>query len=281
MALSKKNTVKPLIIDDETLTDPIIRDLVMMPTIDGAAYGRGYVPRDYGEFPETTFSMLPSSLTLIDPSEYDVRIDELERLKATLRHLIDWPSLDQNGQGFCWSYSTTAAVMALRKVMNQPFVRLSAHGLACRIKGFKDEGGWCGLSLIKGHMVFGCPSVEVWPEKSMSRQHDNEATWANAALHKVTESVCDLTTEVYNQDLTDRQIDTCSLLNIPMAWDFNWWGHSVYGCGLTKIESGSRGRVIRNSWSDQWGENGWAILRGSKANPDGAVALMVTNASVS
>jgi len=56
------------------------------------------------------------------------------------------PSYDQNGQGYCWSYSTTAAVTLSRAVSNLPYIRLSAHSVACKVKNFKDEGGWCGLS---------------------------------------------------------------------------------------------------------------------------------------
>jgi hypothetical protein len=64
-----------------------------------------------------------------------------------------------------------------------------------------------------------------------------------------------------------------------MAWDFNWWGHSVGGIRLVKVEAGSYGRKIRNSWTDSWGDRGFGILRGSKAVPDGAIAVRVTGIS--
>ena len=178
----------------------------------------------------------------------------------------------------CWFYSTTGCVMALRSIMHLPKVRLSAHAGAWKIKGGRDEGGWCGLS-AKFHKEVGCPSVQFWAEKSMSRQYDKPETWANAALHKVTEDWQDITRDIYDQNFSLRQLDTCLLCNIPCATDFNWWGHSVMMGRLVKIENGSYGRRIRNSWSQSWGEKGWATLRGSKANPDSAIALRVTKAS--
>lgn len=181
--------------------------------------------------------------------------------------------------GNCWFYSTTSCVMALRSIMNLPHVRLSAHAGAWKIKGGRDEGGWCGLS-AKFHKEVGCPSVALWPEKSMSRQHDKPETWANAALHKVTEDWQDVTRDIYDQRFSLQQLDTLLACNIPCATDFNWWGHSVMMGRLVKVEAGSYGRAIRNSWSQSWGKNGWSVLRGSKAVPDSAIALRVTKASV-
>lgn len=267
------------IIDDETINDPRVRDQVFVPVIDGQPKGHGLVPRKHSIYPPEMFAP-PTDMPLIDPSEYDARIKEREEAKSTLRHLCDWPSKDQNGHGYCWAYSTVAAVEFLRKMMNQPFIRLSAHAVAAIIKRGRDEGGWCGLS-AKFLSDVGVPSDEFWKPHSRDTSQDTPALRANAALHKVTENWVDLTRDVYDQNLTERQVDSCSLTNVPMAWDFNWWGHSVFGCGLVQVEAGSYGRLMRNSWSDQWGEQGWSVLRGSKAVPDGAVALRVTGASVS
>lgn len=277
MPLSKKNTPKPFIIDDETLTDGAFKDKIFVPTIDGSPKGHGLVPRDYAIYPPEMFAP-PSEMTLIDPSEIDGRIADHEKHKSSVRHLIDWPALDQGSEGFCWFYSVTGAVMAVRTINHQPYVRLSAHAGACKIKNFRNEGGWCGLA-GKFYGDLGCPSTAFWPERSMNRSHDKPEVWANAALHKVTEDWTDLTRNIYDRNLTLRQIDTCALTNIPMAWDFPWWAHSVMGCGLKKIEDGSYGREGLNSWGPGWGDKGWFLLRGSKAIPSSAIALRVTGAS--
>lgn len=265
------------VIDDETINDPIVKDKVFVPTIDGQPKGHGLVPRKHSIYPPEMFAS-PTEVKVIPASEYDERIKAQEEMKSSLEHLMDWPSLDQNGQGYCWAYSTTAAVMAIRSQMNLSYVRLSAHAVACKIKGFRDEGGWCGLS-AKFHVSTGCPSTQYWAEKSMARSNDKPEVWANGALHKVTETWIDATRDVYDVNMALAILDSLLLTNNPCAADLNWWGHSVFMGRLVKVEAGSYGRRIRNSWTDQWGERGWSTLRGSKAVPDSCLALCVVNPS--
>lgn len=266
------------VIDDSTPNDKLYA-----PVVDGEVKGHGYAPRDYRTYPKEMFDP-PSDMPLIPRSEWDARIDEQEERQSSLEHIRltgnngqPIPSLDQNGQGFCWAYSTTMAVMLLRAVMNQPYVRLSAHAVACKIKNFRDEGGWCGLS-AKFHREVGCPSVALWPEKSMSRANDRPEVWANASQHKVSEEWVDLRREVYDQQLTVDQIATCLLSNIPVALDYDEWGHSICGIRWVRIERGVYGPKILNSWTDGWGDRGMGIIqRGWTV--DSAVALRVTGAS--
>lgn len=263
-----------LIINEET--DP---DLLFPKT-----HARGYVERDYSVDPEEMFAP-PSEMKLIPRSEWDARIDEQEKLQSSLEHIrlsaLDGqpiPSLDQNGQGFCWAYSPGSSILLGRARDNQPYVRVSPHAVACKIKGFRDEGGWCGLS-AKFARETGYPSEEFWPQKSMSRANDNEKTWENAKLHRITEDWVDLTRQVYDQNLTFDQLATCLLMNIPCPVDFNWWSHSVCALRLVRIEAGSYGIKIWNSWGDQWSDRGMGILQGSRAIPNGAIANRVTTAS--
>lgn len=249
---------------------------------------RGYVERDYNESPLEMFAA-PRDLPLIPRSEWDARIAEQEALQSSLEHIRltandgkAIPSLDQDGYGYCWSHSTVHALMLTRAVANQPYVPLSAFAVAAIIKGYQNQGGWCGLS-AQFLRERGCPSQKFWAQKSMSRSNDNAETWANAALHKVTEDWVDLTIPVWGQNLTFDQVATCLLCNIPVALDFNWWGHSVAGLRLVKVEDGSYGIKIWNSWyagaGVEWGDRGMAVLRGNRAVPNGAVALRVSGAS--
>jgi hypothetical protein len=235
------------------------------------------IPRDYSIYPPEMFAP-PSDMQLIPRSEWGDRIKEKVAAQSQLSDLRNFQALDQNGQPYCWAYSTTSAVMLVRAVNNQPMVRLSAHAVGCKVMNFAQQGGWCGLS-AKFHREVGCPSVEAWPEKSMSRANDRPETWADGALHKVTEDWVDLTRDVYDQNLTFDQVATCLLNNIPCAVDFNWWSHSVCAMDLVEVEAGSFGIRILNSWTETWGEKGTSVLRGSKAIPDGAVAIRVTGAS--
>ena len=167
--------------------------------------------------------------------------------------------------------------MLARAVALAPHVRLSAHAVACKVKNFRDEGGWCGLS-AKFVRENGIPTVGFWAEKSMSRTFDTAETWANAAKHKIDEDWVDLTRPVWGQNLTFDQVATCLLLGIPCALDFNHWSHSVCGLRLVRVEAGSYGIKIWTSWTDSWGDRGMGILRGTKAVPDGAVATRTVRA---
>jgi hypothetical protein len=259
------------IIDDSTTT-AVTHDPQFM---------RGAVPRDYATDPSDTFRALPSEITVIPRSEWSARCKERADLKSGLRFLRDVgangsriPSLDQNGQGFCWAYSTGMALMMARLGARQPYKRLSPHAVACKIKGFRDEGGWCGLS-AKFARETGYPTEEFWPQKSMSRSHDTAATWADAAKYKTAFDYADLTKGVWENNLTIDQLASVLLTNQGAAMvDFNWWGHSVCAIDFIEVEAGSFGLVILNSWTDGWGDAGIAVLRGQKMLPDGCVAIV-------
>lgn len=175
--------------------------------------------------------------------------------------------------GNCWTHSVTHTMMLSNVVAGNRYVPLSAYAVACKIKNFRDQGGWCGLA-AEFARTHGVPSQAKWPQQSMSRAHDNDATWADAAKHKIDEDWVDLTRPVYYQNLTFDMVATCLLCNVPVAVDFNWWAHSVCAIRLVRVEAGSYGLEILNSWGG-WGDNGTGVLRGSRAIPDGAVATRV------
>ena len=249
-------------------------------------FGRGFDPSQaVADTYRPMFGESPDQMKLIPRSEWSARIKEKNDTKSSLWHLRQiaangqqMSTLDQNGQGYCWAYSVVRCVMYQRALMNQAYKRLSAHAVGCMVKGFRDEGGWCGLS-TKFIKEKGVPSIDKWPEKSMNRSNDKYETWQEAAGNAISEDWYDAGKAVYDQALTFDQVATCLLWNIPCALDFNWWGHSVCGIELVEVESGSFGIRIDNSWTDSWEERGSAILRGSKSIPDGAVGIRVINAS--
>jgi len=259
----------PAIIDDSTTFDRLV----------SATHARGYVERDYRLYPAEMFAA-PTAVKLIPRSEWSARIKERKLLKVGLRAIRETmadgkphASYDQNGQGYCWSYSGIAADTYARGAAGMPYRRLSAHAVACKIKNFKDEGGWCGLSaefLAKN----GCPTVAEWPEKSMSRAYDTPATWEAAKLNRVADQVVDLTRAVYDRNLSFDLVVSLLLADVPVQVDFNWWSHSVCAIDVDEVEPGSFGLVIHNSWTDAWEDRGTATLVGDRAIPDGAVATL-------
>jgi hypothetical protein len=263
------------IIDDSSKID------VLMPVINGQRVSTGGIPRDPAMQGPGMVGAKPADLVPIPRGEWSARIKEAVATKSQLSDLRNradngkpFKSLDQNGQGYCWAYGTTAAVMLLRAKANQPYVRLSGHSVGCKVKNFRDEGGWGALSLdfIK---QYGIAPVDAWPEKSMSRSNDRPETWAAAAKYRVSEDWMDLASPVYDRDLTFDQMATLLLQRVPVVVDLMWWAHCVVAMDLVEVESGSYGIRILNSWTDQWGDNGTSVIVGNRAIPDNAVAPCV------
>jgi hypothetical protein len=284
---SRKNTPATLIVDDETIQLPEVKDLLFLPRVDGSLKGSpregyGLIPRNYVEFPEAMFAS-PAETSVIPESEWDARFDEQEATSSSLGHLRDTmgpngghiPSLDQDGQGYCWMYGAVMSVMLLRAAANMPYVRLSAHSAACRVKNFRDEGGWCGLG-AQHLRDYGVNTVEEWPEKSMSRANDTPESREKAKQFRVIEDVFDLTRRVFDQQLTRLQQATALFTNQPVQMDFNWMGHSMASLRWVRVERGSWGPEMLNSWTDAWGNRGRVIFRGERGIANGAVAYRVS-----
>lgn len=291
----------------------IIDDDAPVQARDSANHAKGLVERDYSKHPVGSYGSAPEwDMELIPRSEWVERIKDQMANRSSLVDIrrtrgpngSPIPSLDQNGQGFCWCYSTTMCTMMLRAAMNQPYVRLSGHMPACLIKNYQDEGGWGALSLdfiVKN----GIATVADWKEKSMSRSNDTPEMRKNALLYRVTESWADLQQAAYDRNMTEDQTITCLLLNQPVVGDFNWWGHSV--CLLAAVlGNAARGNTFAfpdfgsmdlndpkqakvfgdiinkkgiNSWTDNWGDLGEFTLSGNKAHLDGGVSPRVATAS--
>lgn len=266
---------KDLIIHDTTPND------ILFPK----EFGRGLVPRDYSVDPPEMFAP-PSEIKLIPRSEWDARIDEQEQQKSSLEHIRDIgnngqriPSLNQTQSNFCWAHSSTGAVILRRAVMGLPYVPLSAYAVACLINNYANQGGWCGLS-AKFIRENGAPSQKYWPQGSFSRSNDTPEMRASMAQHKITLDWVDLTQPLYQQNLTFDMLGSLLLQNVPCPVDYSWWSHSVLGIRLVRIEAGSYGVKIWNSWGDDFGTNGLAVLQGQRAIPDSALGVQSVTASL-
>lgn len=246
----------------------------------------GLVPRDYSVDPESMFAP-PGDMVLIPESEWDARFDEQEEQQSSLEHIYlsgpngtpAFTNLDQNGDGYCWSYSTGQSIMLDRLRRNLPMVRLNPHATAAIIKKGRNEGGWCGQSAKfgreTGYAVEGTGPGQ-WPLHSRDLRYDTAQLRAEMAKYKIEEEWVDLTRREYDQNLTMAQVATCGFLNIPGPGDYNWWGHSVCRVRWVRLEPGAWGQLILNSWKG-WGRHGLGVLRGNKAVCNGALAIRLTS----
>lgn len=288
------------------------------PEVAGSTVRRGLIPRDYDTHPVGCYHTGPMrsvDLTPIPKAEWGTRLRDLADSGALLSQIRGRgknggriPSTDQNGRGYCWYHSGTSCCLLVRARDGQPFADLSAYAGACKIKGFRDEGGW-GAQGVDFMVKYGTPISDFWPQRAVSSAYDNEATWENAKLYRVDEGWIDLSAAQYDRQLAWEQVITCLLSGHPVVCDYNWWGHSVCGMdpvdGVRAFEScrdaitgkratlqqfeqvwdmndpvtGGYGVRIWNSWGDGWSENGEGILPPNKAVPDGSVAIRTMTAT--
>ena len=252
----------------------------------GATFG--LVPRDYKTDPERMFAS-PKEMKLIPESDWDAYYDEQEEQQSSLEHIYlsgpggtpAFKNLDQNGDGYCWKYSgEQSAMLDMLKRNTLGNLRFNPHAGAAIIKKGRNEGGWCGqgVAFSREHgMAIEGTGPGQWPLHSRNVQkYDTPLLRAEMAKHKIEEEWTDLTREVYDQNLTMAQVATCGLTNIPGPGDYNWWGHSVCRVRWVRIEKNSWGQLILNSWPN-WGRHGLGVLRGSKAVPNGALAVRLTS----
>lgn len=243
----------------------------------------GMEQRNYKLYPPEMFAP-PSEMTVISPSDWDAWYDEQEAQESSLEHLFlrggnpAFVNLDQNGDGYCWAYSTGHSLMMDRLKRGMLVPRLNPHSVAAIIKRGRDEGGWCGLSakfsFEVGYAEEGTGPGQ-WPLHSRSLKYDTAECRVAMAKNKTTEEWRDLSRDEYDQQLTLNQYATALLMNQPSPSDFNWWGHSVCAIRWVRIERGSWGPLILNSWKG-WGRFGLGVLQGTKGRPDGALSILST-----
>ena len=271
------------IIGDHNYMDFIGKDTI----VDGERKGKGLIPRDYQENPVGSYKATkpfdPSEIALIPREQWSERIADMVAKKSRtndIREAANIEVLDQNGQGYCWAYSTTMAVMMARMLANQPYVRLSAHSVAWTIKNGRDQGGW-GCESADFIQERGIMPVSIWPEKSMNgRTYNTPENWKAAEPFKIAEAWMDLTPRQYDRNLTFDEFMTLLLSNIPCVGDYNWWGHSVCVLDPHEIDKSKSlsdpnrwGVGLPNSWGTGWATNGYGIIKGNKAIPDGGLAV--------
>jgi hypothetical protein len=239
----------------------------------------GLVPRNYKTHPPGCYAGAPVAPAdwLVPESEWEDRLKEQQANLASLwdlreTHYDTLKSLDQDGLGLCWAFSSTKAVMYTRAVMNALPERLSAWYVAGKVKRWRDEGGW-GAESLEQIRNAGVPTEAMCP--SYKSSYDTAAVAADAATRKVIEWY----DGTEDRDQNRRIMISAFLLGLAPVLDYNWLSHSMCGCVLKSINPLEV--WTDNSWNDigQYGPKGCYKLTGSKAIPDGVVVPRVSQPS--
>jgi len=234
------------------------------------SFATGLIERDYKQFPSGYCSVAPSAPDswLVPENEWEERLKEQKANRASLIHAREanydtLRSLNQNPRPLCWAFSTTKSAMYALHQAGEKIV-LSPWWIAGKANGWKNQGGWCTLSLgaladVGAVLMDDCPDF--------SRSFD---TAANAEKAKKRRAI-----EWYDgSESRDRNraiMISAFLLGLSPVLDLNWMAHSMCGCYLESINP----LVVYadNSWGaiDQYGPKGLYKLAGNRAIPDGAV----------
>lgn len=207
-------------------------------------------------------------IPLIPESEWDDRIDQLERDKATIKDLCqgcELHVLDQNGTNYCWINAPTFCCMVTRLQETSRAIRYSPASGGAPIKNFANRGGW-GSQALEWFKKNGVNLQDDWPPNAINRQYYTDENKEKAKRH--------ITLEYFKLD-NWHETGSCILAGVPVAVGYNWWSHEVTGVGVVK---GSHDLVIANSWGRKWSDDGYGVLKGQKKIPDDAVAIVAMTA---
>lgn len=247
--------------------------LFVDPVIDGQRKAHGLKPRNFAAHPPGVWPSAPEfpDSLLIDEAEWPERLAEQVAKKTSLfdlreTHYEVLKSLDQNGYGLCWNFSSTKAAMYQRVLQNEEPVILSPWWGAGKIKGWRDQGGW-GQESTQYIADHGVPLMSLCP--SYSSRYDTPEVAADAAKHKTTEWWDGSDSRERNRKI----MVTLFLLGQVPIIDLDWMGHSMCGCRLVSLNPLTVD--ADNSWGESSGNKGIYRLVGSKAVPDNIVAPRV------
>lgn len=254
---------------DDTVTD------FEPPIIDGHRVSCGLAPRDYDESPMFAAGKEFPDHLLIPESDlkdaYDVYVGNqasLVDLRERAGGKLD--SLNQNGFGLCWYFSTTKANLYARAQAGLPYVALSPWWGAGKINNWRDQGGWCERSAAHA-AKYGQPILSLCPE--YSREYDTPEAEANAPEHQVLE----FWETSQDADKRVHQFISASLLGYPSANDFNHMAHSMAFGRIARFSSlGDFDIDEDNSWGMKSGVKGLYRLKGRKARPDACIIVRVS-----
>lgn len=250
-----------------------------------------------------------SGQAIIPRDEWVERIQEGHANKQFCSYHLKaagFKSLDQGRDGYCWKYSGTLQNIVLRILSGLGYTRLSAHSAACRIKNFRNEGGWnaAGVDYVMQH---GENSVEEWPEKSSARGNDTPETREAALKYRIEGVWTDLPDPMYDRNLTEDERFTNLLLCNPVGADRYRWSHSTGDldpllgsqtrrkASLLKTDFGSLdlnnakdaevffasfSTLGCNSWGEGWGDKGYFVMEGNSQKMDGGTAIHAVHVGV-
>jgi hypothetical protein len=210
---------------------------------------------------------------LVDPADYKEVIQEChDQMIFPMYHQKaawgpDGFQWNQDGLGYCWTWSGTGSVMNCRAREGKPTILLSPVSMGWLVN-WRNRGNYLE-SFIEGAMERGIAPMEYTPDQHSMDYKNYVKGWEEAALnYRIAEA--------WDSD-TDSMIQhAISILRCGVDGyiAYNWWGHALSLVGVRWDESVANNLVwvIRNSHD----EDDFIELTGSKGIPDELYGIRAT-----
>lgn len=225
-------------------------------------YGRGYVERDWAAQPLYSAGK-PFPFPIMSREQQMEETERQNREESTLWHIMrraGWRVKNQKTTPLCWSFATVGATEASAITDGQPYVARSPASIAGPITGYVYRGGW-PTECLRTLAEIGVSTTEQWDDTTLDRRL-YEASLPIRENFKMPEWL----------ELKPRNMDevmTALLMRIPVVVGLNWMGHAMFYC-QPLWRNGKAACKAANSWSENWGEDGYGIFEGSRVIPDDA-----------
>ena len=208
---------------------------------------------------------------LIPQSEWRERLEEAWEMESLpIHHMYDtWrpkgTRYNQDGLGYCWTWSGTGCMMTTRALESKDTVLLAPVSMGYLV-GWANRGNYLA-SFVNGAREDGiCPVPEGETFNMLNR---SSSYWSQYDDLRQQYQLAK-TWDTNRSDMT-RQCISILYYGRSLYIAYNWWGHALELVGI-RYNGNTMEWLISNSHN----EDDVIVLTGSRAIPDEAIAFVST-----
>jgi hypothetical protein len=207
-------------------------------------------------------------IQLVPEDEIDDRFRQFEKDGETMDVIMrdsGLHTLDQDGTSSCWGQSVTFTGMMFRLMTTLRVYLLSPASVCGPVTGWRDVGGF-GINAAKQAQRVG------WLEQNVMKPNavvSGRSVWTPenqelAKRHQVLR---------WMRVTTRQQEASCICARRAVSGGYNWWRHQVATVHMYAGQWKTKKKIV-NTWGDDWSEDGYGNLEGSRSQADDMLCLL-------